>query len=73
MSNYSAEMRLLTSFWVHERVHMGQTMNQVMTAFQQRSGKPSQRRATPLSWRSANFDAGMRNILNGTVDQCPEQ
>ena len=66
MSNYSAKVRLLASVWVHERVHMGQTMNQVMTAFQQR-------RETLLSWRSANFDAGMRNILIGTVDQCPEQ
>jgi len=66
VSNYSAKVRLLASVWVHERVHMGQTMNQVMTAFQQR-------RETLLSWRSANFDAGMRNILIGTVDQCPEQ
>ena len=30
-------------------------MNQVMTAFQQQSGKPSQRRATLLSWERREF------------------
>jgi len=55
VSNYSAEVRLLAGVWVHERVHMGQTMNQVMTAFQQQSGKPSQRRATLLSWERREF------------------
>ena len=55
VSKYSAEVRLLASVWVHERVHTGQTTNQVMAAFQQRSGKPSQRRATLFSWEKREF------------------
>jgi hypothetical protein len=55
VSNYSAEVHLLASVWVHERLHMGQTMKQAMTAFQQRFGKPSQRRTTLLSWEKREF------------------
>ena len=44
ISNYSVEVRLLASVWVHDRGHMGQTMSQMMTAFQQRPGQPSPRR-----------------------------
>jgi hypothetical protein len=70
-SNYSVEVRLIASVWVHEWQHTGQKINQVMTAFQQRSGKSSLCRATLLSWEKRDFHTGMRNIPLGSIDQYP--
>jgi hypothetical protein len=45
MCSYSIEERLIVSVWVHERQRAGETVNQVMTVFQQQFGKPSVHKA----------------------------
>lgn len=55
MSNYSTEEHLVASVWVHDTWHTGQTMNLVMTVFQQQFGKPSPCRETLNHWQTHLF------------------
>jgi hypothetical protein len=57
-SNYSIWERLLASVWVRERQDTGKTMNQVVTAFRQRFGKPSTRRAAMFLLEKLDFSYG---------------
>jgi hypothetical protein len=49
-SSYSIKERFVASVWVHERQHMGETMSQVMAAFQEWFNEAPPRRATLLDW-----------------------
>ena len=57
-SNYSIEVRLVASVWVHERQHTGQTMSQVIAEFRERFNKGPPRRATLLDWEKRAFALG---------------
>ena len=57
-SSYSIKERLVASVWVHERQHTGQTMYQVMAAFQERFNKAPPRRVTLLDWEKRAFVLG---------------
>jgi len=48
----------VASVWVHERKHMGQTMSQVMAAFQEQLNKAPPRTATLLDWQKRAFTLG---------------
>ncbi|KAJ4441885.1 hypothetical protein ANN_11745 [Periplaneta americana] len=54
-SNYSLEVRLVGSVWVHERQHTKQTMQQIMTQFEKRFGRSSPIKATVLAWDRRAF------------------
>jgi len=51
----------------------GQTMNQVMTPFQQQFGKPCLCRATLSVWEKVCLFRGIWIIVLGVVDQYPER
>jgi hypothetical protein len=57
-SRYWADERLVSSVWVHESPHTGQTAQQVMTLFQQRFRKQRPRKSTFLPWEKGVFASG---------------
>ena len=56
--SYTIEERLVASVWVHERQHTGQTMTQIMGAFQERFNKAPPRKATLIDWDRRAFTSG---------------
>jgi len=72
MSSQSIEESLVASDWMHKD-SIGQTMNQVMTSFQQQFGKPCLCWTTLSVWEKVCLCRGIWRILLGAVDRYPER
>lgn len=55
---FSVEERLVASVWVHERPHNRKTMEEIMSDFAVRFGKPSPSRQTLIAWEKKVFATG---------------